>query len=596
MQAISTGLRSWCTVAAGILLLAYVLPVAANQRIETELKRAEALNVTAPVSEGWNVIRSLLAEVDKATPQQRARIRLLAVRNLALQGKVDEATAMARRLAEQTEYPDFRLSALRILANLEMNAGRFEAAFLLLNQALDLLETVDSPSEAVTVYGLASQFHVEAGDGERAVELALKTLHKARMTGDVRRECTALSRLSMAYQAAERMAEAQDSARRALPLCRDSDDPVALGVILLQTADLSLTAGELERAETLLDEALISYSDSFLIGQMETRLLLAKLELLRNRPEAAIEQVKVVLPVARERDRTALLEAAYGHLATAARQLGNLEDALEYTQLNMQARETQLKRISSLRLAFAQVQFNLRTREQELALVREQARVIELENQAQRQRESQREVLLVVGVVMLVLLLAWLVRVLRQRSYFHHLSEVDGLTGLYNHSRFFGRAEELIELARERRRPVILVLADVDHFKEVNDQYGHQVGDEVLRNTSRLISDQMGDGILVGRIGGEEFAICMPDHTLQQAESRVNALRRRLATCTRRENDPKISLSFGIGAVRPGESMIELRSRVDQALYRAKHEGRDRVVVAEDPYGESSSPIDGVTA
>lgn len=585
-----------CRAAAGVILLACALPAAANQQIEAELERAEQLNATAPVTEGWDVIRSLLADLEKATPRQRARIRLLAVRNLALQGKADEAASMARRLAEQTDYPDLRLSALRILANLDMNAGRFEAAFSNLNQALELLETVDAPSDAATLYGLASHFHGLAGDGERAVELALQALQNARVTGDARRECTALSRLSIAYQAAERMPEARDSAQRALPMCRGSRDPVALGLILLHTASLSLFSGDVDLAESLAREALESYADSFLIGSLEARLVLAGVALQRNQPDQAIEQVEAVLPVAREQERTDMLEEAYAHRAAAARQLGNIDDALEYTRLQMQAREAQLRRISSLQLAFAQVQFNVRTREQELALVREQARVIQLENQAQKQREDLREFFMVIGIVTLLLLAAWLVRVLRQRSYFHRLSEIDGLTGLYNHSRFFSRAEELVGEARDDHRPLILVLADVDHFKQVNDQYGHQVGDQVLRSTARVISDQMGDGIVVGRIGGEEFAICMPDHTLQQAESRIGALRQRLATSTRRESDPTISMSFGIGTLWPGESMSELRGRVDQALYRAKHEGRDRVIVADEPYGATDAPIDGVTA
>jgi len=587
---------TWRRALAGALLIACALPAAANRQIENELERAEELNVTAPVTEGWDVIRSLLAELDKATPRQRARIRLLAVRNLALQGKADEATVMARGLAEQTDYPDLRLSALRILANLDMNAGRFEAALSNLNQALDLLETVEAPSEAATLYGLASQFHGAAGDGERAIELALQALQNARMTGNARRECTALSRLSIAYQAAERIPEARDSARRALPICRASGDPVAVGLVLLQSADLSATSGELDRAETLVREAMASYSDSFLIGNIEARLVLARVMLFRNRPEAAIEQLEAVLPVAREQGRTDLLEAAYARRATAARQLGNLDEALEYTRLHMEAREAQLKRISSLQLAFAQVQFNVRMREQELALVREQARAIELENQAEKQRENLREFFMVIGIVILVLLVAWLIRVLRERSYFHRMSEIDGLTGLYNHSRFFSRADELVNQARDHERPFILVLADVDHFKQVNDQYGHQVGDQVLRSTARVISDQMGDGTVVGRIGGEEFAICMPDLTLPQAESRIGALRQRLANSTRRESDPAISMSFGIGTLRPGESMNELRSRVDQALYRAKHEGRDRVVVADDPYGAPDAPVNGVMA
>jgi len=564
-----------------LLLTGWVLWAGAEESIESMLNEAEALNITAPLTEGWSVIRQLLTRIDQATPRQQGRIELLATRNLALQGKTEEAMAMARSLAAREDYSDLQLSGLRILANLAMNSGQFDVAFVNLDRALKLLEEIDVPSEAVTVYGLASQFYSDAGDATRAIEFGLRALENARRAGVDRLECLALFRLSIAYQEADRLDDANDAAERALPFCDSSGDPVALGVIRLQIGDLRIEAGQLQSADELLNQALASLADSYRVGEAGTRVIMAKLALARGQPAEAMKHIQAVLPEARQQNWGEVLEPAYAHAANAAEQLGNLREALEYRRLHLSALEQNLERAGSLRLAMAQVRFDVTLQEQELALLREQKRVYELERQARQQRQRLQELFVIAGAIALILLSFQLVRALRERRHFHRLSETDGLTGLYNHTRFFGRAEVLMREAKRTRRSFVLILADIDNFKDVNDRYGHQIGDEVLKNTARVLAEQFDDGTVVGRIGGEEFAICMVNYSQAHAVSRVDALRKRLATYTRRENDPKISMSFGVGVMRPDESLLTLRTRVDQALYRAKHEGRDRVVVAD---------------
>jgi len=564
-----------------LLLTGWVLWAGADESIESMLNEAEALNITAPLTEGWSVIRQLLTRIDQATPRQQGRIELLATRNLALQGKTEEAMAMARSLAAREDYSDLQLSGLRILANLAMNSGQFDVAFVNLDRALKLLEEIDVPSEAVTVYGLASQFYSDAGDATRAIEFGLRALENARRAGVDRLECLALFRLSIAYQEADRLDDANDAAERALPFCDSSGDPVALGVIRLQIGDLRIEAGQLQSADELLNQALASLADSYRVGEAGTRVIMAKLALARGQPAEAMKHIQAVLPEARQQNWGEVLEPAYAHAANAAEQLGNLREALEYRRLHLSALEQNLERAGSLRLAMAQVRFDVTLQEQELALLREQKRVYELERQARQQRQRLQELFVIAGAIALILLSFQLVRALRERRHFHRLSETDGLTGLYNHTRFFGRAEVLMREAKRTRRSFVLILADIDNFKDVNDRYGHQIGDEVLKNTARVLAEQFDDGTVVGRIGGEEFAICMVNYSQAHAVSRVDALRKRLATYTRRENDPKISMSFGVGVMRPDESLLTLRTRVDQALYRAKHEGRDRVVVAD---------------
>ncbi|MCW3846304.1 diguanylate cyclase [Sphingomonas sp. LB-2] len=159
----------------------------------------------------------------------------------------------------------------------------------------------------------------------------------------------------------------------------------------------------------------------------------------------------------------------------------------------------------------------------------------------------------------------------------------DELTGLPNR-RFFMHSLD-IEVARARRSgaPLSVAVADVDHFKRVNDRYGHGGGDEVLRALARIFEAIMRTGDVVGRLGGEEFAILMPD--TDEIQARIACERLRGAIAGREIRLPSgekiaITLSTGIALLVPGDDRDKLVKRADNALYSAKEGGRNQVRLA----------------
>lgn len=160
------------------------------------------------------------------------------------------------------------------------------------------------------------------------------------------------------------------------------------------------------------------------------------------------------------------------------------------------------------------------------------------------------------------------------------LAGTDELTGVANRRRFLELAEGLRRTAGAT--PTCIALLDLDRFKRVNDEHGHLIGDEVLRSTAAVICQQLRADDLVGRYGGEELVLCLPNNTSDQAMAIAERIRLSLrSTRVWHEGLPiTITVSIGVAQLRPGESMTSWLSRADTALYASKHRGRDCCTLA----------------
>ncbi|MCW5696679.1 MAG: GGDEF domain-containing protein [Bauldia sp.] len=162
------------------------------------------------------------------------------------------------------------------------------------------------------------------------------------------------------------------------------------------------------------------------------------------------------------------------------------------------------------------------------------------------------------------------------------VSETDPLSGLANRRGFDARAAGILDAAARAGLPAAILLFDLDRFKQINDTHGHGVGDQVIAAFAALLRDVLPERAVAARIGGEEFAVVVEPATLDAA--RLVAASVRLATGTLAGRDlPRVTVSAGVAAVLPAESLGSAIRRADQALYRAKQSGRDRVCVADPP-------------
>lgn len=160
------------------------------------------------------------------------------------------------------------------------------------------------------------------------------------------------------------------------------------------------------------------------------------------------------------------------------------------------------------------------------------------------------------------------------------LARRDSLTGLLNHASFLEQLEQMIADAQAKQETLTLIMSDLDHFKEFNDNYGHQAGDQVLREVAKWWRAIMPDHALLGRYGGEEFVAALPNEDLARGEELAEMLRESLASHPMSHNGHQlhVTASFGVAELgRPATNATRLIRLADKALYRAKDGGRNRV-------------------
>ncbi len=206
--------------------------------------------------------------------------------------------------------------------------------------------------------------------------------------------------------------------------------------------------------------------------------------------------------------------------------------------------------------------------------------MLEVERELTRKNNQNLWLFLALIVLMVVLLSLWLAKAIRQKNLFRQSSQIDGLTQVANRMHFLERARQLFI---HRSVPVSIIVFDMDSFKKVNDTFGHSTGDWVLQSVCEIVQAHLRRDDIFGRLGGEEFAICLADSSPEAALQLAERCRMAIAMIDTEASGYRFSLtaSFGIASadlhgLHDFEATLEA---ADKALYQAKAQGRNCVSV-----------------
>ena len=175
-------------------------------------------------------------------------------------------------------------------------------------------------------------------------------------------------------------------------------------------------------------------------------------------------------------------------------------------------------------------------------------------------------------------------RLVEAREQMRFKATHDALTGLWNHGMILDVLQREVSRGQREGNSVAILMCDLDHFKRINDSYGHQVGDELLQETARRLSNSVRPYDAVGRYGGEEFLVLMPGCDGARARERAEEIRVSVGECPAMTARGPVAFTLSVGALASGDwgraSAERLLKEADAALYRAKEAGRNRVVFA----------------
>ena len=517
-----------------------------------------------------------------------------------LSPKTEAEIASGRRRAEgllklQSEGSRGQACVLLALGMIEHYADRPDQASIHLTRAYRISSSPEREDVRIPVASALSMVLRALGDEPGALKLNQEAIDSYQRRGAEFDLATAYFLRGFILTELRDHAQALDVLHRSRALSVKAGDTngIAYTDILICTNELGL--GRLQDARARCEKSVAVFTAAGSQDPVKQALLvLAEVDLSEHRPAAALQKLDRVLS-ADGRDMVQFRVVQAYHLRSRAhRELKNyqaaLADADQYLQRFKANKEDERAReAAALRARFE----TDREIERNQFLQRELAvRNDRLEAQAERMRWMVAAG--VAGLVGIVLLALLLVTNRKKKRLLARLATEDELTGLPNRRYSLKKAGREFAAVRELGAPLTLAILDLDHFKSINDEFGHAAGDHVLREFARIAREKVRKSDLLGRWGGEEFLLVMPDTPLDVAHAAVERIRQSISKVQGGPlpADYRITLSAGL-ANDDGraQSLEDLIAEADAALYEAKGRGRNRVQVAQPSFNASPTGI-----
>jgi diguanylate cyclase (GGDEF)-like protein len=456
--------------------------------------------------------------------------------------------------------------------------GQYAAGMSDVRRSQQLFERINMPQYALTVLNTIATIYNRMGEHEQAAQIYERARSQQHDAGLRRDEAVSLYNLGRARLKLGEWDAARADYSGCLTLSRDlkytrGEAYAMLGLASVDnaTADPAVALGKLDRALELQRQS----PDARLDAQIQ----LARGTALRQlqRGAEALSALKQSEAVFKQADSLEELGATYDELATVYAQMGDWHSAYAYRVDAQATSEKLLHNQLDQRFATLKVEFDTAAKEKENTLLLSQNALDQKALAQDRRANTLQTAVILLSLLLLGLLTTMVLRQRRGARRMHALAMTDELTGVPNRRALLSHLEAA--LGQENEPPCAILIIDIDHFKSINDRHGHPAGDETLRVfTSRLRSTVIAPAFL-GRLGGEEFVVILPNTGLPDACRIADQI---CAQTPAMDLAPALSgrsitVSIGVTASIPHDTVSAVLRRADAALYAAKHAGRNCV-------------------
>lgn len=525
----------------------------------------------------------LLAQAEalqvQASDAERDHLALLYAYRDWRSGHYGKGIVVARRVAESATEPALRYRATLLVANLAAVTRDYSLGADYLARARALEPTVD-PAVREIGLGVAAALYNQFGQPGLAERYARQWRSRARVP---RSRCLAHENLARALVTQRKVLDEARDLIAPVAVCEAANEPIGVSFLHASRArylvqhERHADAAALLRAH--LDTARATRYTRLIA---EYHSLMAEALLGLDDLDGAAAAARQAIALSESGTHPMPMLDAHRVLYEVNRQRGDLKASLHHLDALAAGERQQLRGLQERERAYHDQQVREFQQQRVTDTLRHENRTLQLERSLTRQRRSMLLLLLGAAGVMVSLLAYWSWRMARAQRALRTLSECDPLTGISNRRHFRARTESALAEAKTRGQAVSLLLLDLDHFKSINDQAGHEVGDRVLVEIARIARTHCGRFDAYGRLGGEEYGICLPGRTLDQAyafaERLLEAIRR--SECYTHIDGRPVTASVGASCTDVvGYGYEALMRAADAAMYRAKGKGRGRVEI-----------------
>jgi diguanylate cyclase (GGDEF)-like protein len=568
----------WYRMVSAALLVFFSLTGWADEKIDIDqlLQAADEQRSASP-ERYESLLSQLRMATAEMTQEQRDYLSFLLAYQAAYTDRYQQAEQLFKALMTPAKPVVLRFRAAFTLANVQIVRRQFVEAYSSLAYAMSMLHEVEDAKWRNRALLSAANIYSESGLFRESEDF-LQQLTVAKL--EPRDQCIS-QYLRIQNQHALNVSQTLSEIEQISAQCEQTGELMIAQAVKVHQANFHLSNKAPQDALALMLKFMpeiekTRYNRLLIQAYQVTAQAQAEL----GQHAAALQVLAKLITTAQNLPNSTPLVAGLKLQAELLAKEGNFEAAFQAHQQFAEAERAMRDERSAQALAYQRAQGELLNKNQQLRLVKEEFRVLELESQLKDQREQRSMIYITLLSIASILLIYVTYRLVRRHRFYKLAAENDGLTGISNRHFFDLQLQKQVKRCKQQQKSLGVIVFDLDFFKLINDTYGHDIGDKALQATVRICNHFIRSGDIFGRIGGEEFAIalpdCQPDKVLMLAEICRDAIEQ--LDCSEFQSGLKLTASFGVSYSQiSGYQTTELMRHADQALYLAKYNGRNRV-------------------
>ncbi|MCZ8530479.1 GGDEF domain-containing protein [Alteromonas sp. PRIM-21] len=493
-------------------------------------------------------------------------------------GDLLSASEAYRQIAEGDYSFRYQFQSYAALAAINAATQNWAEAFSAMDFLTENIDRVTDPLVKEQAHNAIINFYSSIDEKETVISYGNSLIsgqHSPRFT------CFLHMQLIVALVSTQSDSLSEDSFTKALNYCESAEEKIALIAIYTHYATYLYNKNEIEASLAVLNEHLSEVESTKYPPLLEEYYaLLSKIYFLREEYEKAQEYAYKVLGEEEDTGYAVISDIdAYEVLYQIAEKQQNYEKALQLHKDYAKARSLNLSSMSNKMLSIHKAQQDSLIKSNQITLLDAENSLLKAKAQLAQEESNIRRLIYLVLFMAFLVTAFWLYK---KRSHYialEKISQRDGLTGIANRTYFTKISAELIKYADQHGKPVSLIIFDLDDFKKINDTYGHQVGDQALQSAVTAALKGCRPDDYIGRLGGEEFGIILPNCDLEHAMTVAQRCRKQIELTNQSGSQQfKLTASFGVAsAPKVAYDFEALFENADKALYQSKNSGKNRV-------------------